>query len=475
MPQPLLVPLDGSPLGEAALPWAACLARARGLSVVLARVIRWPFLVADGMTGAFLSTDLYAQIVDDERQAATAYLDPLRRRLADEGLEVSTSIREGEPTEELLDLADELGAYAIVMATRGRGGLARLANENLADRVLQHATVPVLLVRARDDEPTEPAAPPTLGRLLVPLDGSPLAERALDVALEVATPDATLVVMRAVPVDRDLAAGRTTLTVVDEEETQRVAAEAEEYLRGVRDELARDGRSVEVDVRVGETGEEILAAADERATDLIVMATHGRTGPARWLLGSVADQVVRHSECPVLLVSARVLAARVVGAYTVRDLMVRDLATVREDEPLSVALRKLLRRRVSGAPVVNAAGDLVGVLAEHDLLEWQARLIDALSEELTLEPSEYARRLEIDTVGQVMSHPAMTIDESTPLSAALHLFRERRFRRLPVTREGRLVGILARADVLRAMAAQWQATVGDGSGPGDDSGDPTAG
>jgi nucleotide-binding universal stress UspA family protein len=472
MPQPLLVPLDGSPLGEAALPWAACLARARGLSVVLARVIRWPFLVADGMTGAFLSTDLYAQIVDDERQAATAYLDPLRRRLADEGLEVSTSIREGEPAEELLDLADELGAYAIVMATRGRGGLARLANENLADRVLQHATAPVLLVRARDDEPAEP---PTLGRLLVPLDGSPLAERALDVAREVAAPDATLVLTRAVPVDQDLAAGRTTLTVVDEEETQRVAAEAEEYLRGVRDELARDSRSVETDVRVGETGEEILAAAHERATDLIVMATHGRTGPARWLLGSVADQVVRHSQCPVLLVSARVLAARVVGAYRVRDLMVRDLATVREDEPLSVALRKLLRRRVSGAPVVNAAGDLVGVLAEHDLLEWQARLIDALSEELTLEPSEYARRLEIDTVGQVMSHPAMTIDESTPLSAAIHLFRERRFRRLPVAREGRLVGILARADVLRAMAAQWQATVGDGSRPGDDSGDPAAG
>ena len=281
--------------------------------------------------------------------------------------------------------------------------------------------------------------------------------------------------VRTVPLDRQLAEGRTTLTVVDEEETQRVAAEAEEYLRGVRDELAQDGRSAEIDVRVGETGEEILAAAHERATDLIVMATHGRTGPARWLLGSVANQVVRHSECPVVLVSARVLAARVVGAYTVRDLMVRDLATVREDEPLSVALRKLLRRRVSGAPVVNAAGDLVGVLAEHDLLEWQARLIDALSEELTLEPSEYARRLEIDTVGQVMSHPAMTIDESTPLSAALQLGRERRFRRLLVTRKGRLVGILARADVLRAMAAQWQATVGDDSRPGDDSGGPTAG
>ena len=111
----------------------------------------------------------------------------------------------------------------------------------------------------------------------------------------------------------------------------------------------------------------------------MVMATHGHTGASRVLLGSVADRVVRHAELPIFLVSARALAARAVGPRTVRELMTRDLATLRDDESIGAALRKLLRRRVSGAPVVDAAGKLVGVISEHDLLEWQAAELERLT------------------------------------------------------------------------------------------------
>ena len=172
----------------------------------------------------------------------------------------------------------------------------------------------------------------------------------------------------------------------------------------------------------------------------------------------MADHVVRRSERPVLLVSARALAARVTGPFAVRDVMTREPATVQEDEPLVAVLRKLLRRGVSGAPVVNAAGELVGVISEHDLLEWQANLVDALARRSTVAPAEYARRLETETARQMMSQPPTTIDEAAPLSAAIRLFRERRLRRLPVTRDGRLVGILSRADVLKAMVSQWEST-----------------
>jgi CBS domain-containing protein len=61
-------------------------------------------------------------------------------------------------------------------------------------------------------------------------------------------------------------------------------------------------------------------------------------------------------------------------------------------------------------------------------------------------------------VSRVMAHPAVSVEDTAPLSAAIRLFRERRLRRLPVTRHGKLVGIVTRADVLRAMASQWQST-----------------
>jgi len=112
---------------------------------------------------------------------------------------------------------------------------------------------------------------------------------------------------------------------------------------------------------------------------------------------------------------------------------------------------------------VDADGNLVGIISEYDLLGWQARLMDALAKDPALEPAEYARRLETGRVQELMSGPATTIDEAAPLSAALHMFLERGFRRLPVTRDGRLVGVLARADLLKAMAEQWAATAGRGS------------
>ena len=470
MPQTLLVPLDGSELGEAALPWAVSLARARGLGLVLTQVGTWPRVGTNPTVSGYLRPDLYAPAAAANWDAVAAYLDEIRRRLAGAGLVVETAVRQGDPVEHILDLADERGAYAIAMATYGRGGLGRLVLGSVVERVLQHATIPVLLVHTRPegtgppDTRTQGEAPPVapvVRRLLVPLDGSPLAERALDVADEISADGTTLVLVRVAPPARRFPPDptiRTTVTVEDEEAERRGLSEGEAYLDRVAHGLEGTGRAIERDVRVGSPAEEILATARDHAADLIVMATHGTTGPARWLLGSVADQVVRRAEGPVLLVSARALAARVAGPFAVRDVMTRDLVTIREDEPLIAVVRKLRRRRISGAPVVDASGELVGVISEHDLLEWQATLVDELAKRSSVAPAEYARRLETEVAREMMSAPAVTIDEAAPLSAAIRLFRERRLRRLPVTHEGRLVGIVSRADVLRAMAAQWEAS-----------------
>jgi CBS domain-containing protein len=267
------------------------------------------------------------------------------------------------------------------------------------------------------------------------------------------------------PVVRAVGSTATLATVLDESATQGLVDRAEEYLRQ-RAGSIENGLTIVTEARVGTPVDEILAAADAHYAGLIVMSTHGRTGPARWVLGSVADQIVRRFDGPVLLVSTRALAARVVGAYSVGDVMTRDLATVRDDESLLVALRKLLLRQVSGLPVVDAAGELVGVLSEQDLLDWQARLADLVDKQQEVAPAAYAQHLEQESVRQIMSKPATTIDVAEPLSSAIRLFRERRLRRLPVTRDGRLVGIVTRADVLKAMASHWQAVTGEGASTG---------
>jgi nucleotide-binding universal stress UspA family protein len=296
MRQTLLVPLDGSELGEAAVPWAACLARAGDFAIVLTQIVPWqPYytMVADG-TRQRLPT--LAQ------EPVEVYLGQVRQRLLDQGLSAGTLARQGQPAETILQLADEVQAYAVVMATHGRGGLGRLLLGSVARKVLEQAVVPVLLVRARA---AQAGREPALRRLLVPLDGSSLAERALKVARDVATEGATLVLTEVVaPIVRVPGSVGTGTPIVDKKATQRAVAAAESYLRAL---AAGDAPrlSIEPVVRTGAAGEEILRTAHEARADLIVMTTHAYTGPARWLLGSVADEVVRRAEQPVFLISAR--------------------------------------------------------------------------------------------------------------------------------------------------------------------------
>jgi CBS domain-containing protein len=150
------------------------------------------------------------------------------------------------------------------------------------------------------------------------------------------------------------------------------------------------------------------------------------------------------------------LAARITGPFRVEDLMTRDVVAVQAGEPLVTVIRKLLRGRISGAPVVDANGRLVGVISEYDVLAWQARVLDELDKSEQLDPREYARRLETTPARAVMFQPPVAIEESASVTAAVRLFVEQRRRRLPVTRQGELVGMLSRTDVLRALAEQWR-------------------
>ena len=141
-------------------------------------------------------------------------------------------------------------------------------------------------------------------RILVPLDGSSLAEKALPVAMALAQKfESHIILLRVVDSPGQASASVSeTLGIWRVKVGQHASREAEGYLKIQRDELRQDGFDVSILLYNTSPTDGVLKAATDHVVDLIVMSTHGRGGLARWAVGSVADKVARHSPCPVLLV-----------------------------------------------------------------------------------------------------------------------------------------------------------------------------
>jgi nucleotide-binding universal stress UspA family protein len=215
------------------------------------------------------------------------------------GVVAHTTIRLGEPAAAILELVSECEADLVVMATHGRSGLGRALLGSVADQVLRSGTVPVLLLHPNHHR-TE-----ALRTVLVPVDGTPGAAVALATAVPLArSSGARLLLVRAtVPLPLwvyEPTLGLNTGPLIDPmwNEDARLAAEA--YAEGLAARLRRAGLATEGQGISGQPGAAIVAAAVD--ADLIVMSTHGRGGPLRSILGSVANEVVRKSRRPVLLV-----------------------------------------------------------------------------------------------------------------------------------------------------------------------------
>lgn len=138
------------------------------------------------------------------------------------------------------------------------------------------------------------------------------------------------------------------------------------------------------------------------------------------------------------------------GRLRVRDVMTTPVVTVREDTPVKDVAQVLLTHRISGAPVLSCHGELVGIITEADLLYKE------LPEEkgrLWFRPDPEALRKRSGLVARdLMTWPVITVEEEAPLREAARLMTRHRVNRLPVVRQGQVVGIVSRADVIRALA-----------------------
>lgn len=298
----IVVPLDGSSFGEQALPVAAAIARRAGARLLLVHA-HLPFSLLPSA-----GTMPVAAVREQElRNQEAEYLDDLARKLAERySIPVESELLDGPAVQALDDYVRRIKADLVVMTTHGRGGLSRVWLGSVADGLIRRTHVPVLLIRPREEG--EPAHEPTFRRILIPLDGSELAEQILRPATRLAKLfDAELMLLRVVvPILLMDEASAGYSTYVGPEDMARREEIAAEYLERLAERLR--GESFTVATRVvqhPQAATAILEEAESSGADLIAMATHGRSGVVRLLLGSVADKVLRATTKPLLLLRPR--------------------------------------------------------------------------------------------------------------------------------------------------------------------------
>jgi nucleotide-binding universal stress UspA family protein len=295
----VIVPLDFSDVSEAALPLAAHLAQRRGVPMTLVHVIE--------MSPEFLAYSEGVSQVDallELEEKGQEYL----RRIADgiSGVEVETVVLRGRPARQIVELVDEYTDPLIVMSSHGHSGFRRMVLGSVAARVVQTAGVPVMLVRATE-EGSNIRVPSEVRRVVVPLDGSDFAEYALDATFNIVGGDDVEIRLVRVP---EIAAYPATMYGAASYEAvdmymEAMRTEAQTYLEEMAARLRERHPNVSWEVREGAASAVILEVAREFDADLIAMASHGRTGFRRFLMGSVAEQVLRDAEVPVLVVGPK--------------------------------------------------------------------------------------------------------------------------------------------------------------------------
>ena len=241
----------------------------------------------------------------NERAALEMTLLPDQQLLQRDGYSVSSIVRFGDPAEEIAALARGADVDIVAMATHGQTGLRHLLIGSVAEQVLRDLTVPVLLVRPTDSAGDLAPARPADRRptVIVPLDGTPIAEQSLNCAADLAAnTGARLVLVAVEPTVGDITmaeVGPIPYWVQAEHEASMLRLD--EYLKQTATRLSSTGLIVETRLAEGSPAEEILRISAIEHADLIVMATHGRSGMERLLRGSVAAKVLQDADAPVLL------------------------------------------------------------------------------------------------------------------------------------------------------------------------------
>ena len=294
----ILVPLDGSPLAQAILPYVMAVARGFHSHVILFHVVE------TDLDHEAPEQKTYAdETMERIQPMAENYLAGVAEQLRKAGINVEAKVVRGRAAAQILEQAEQENVGLIAMSTHGRSGLARWVIGSEVDKILNGCEQPVLLVRPRG-EGAGGKAEGRLSKVIVPLDGSHDAEAALPLAEELSKAlglGVILIQVIGIETTVHFAPIGPDSWPVPSDILQRLDVVASGYLTGLAKQLKDRGLTVQWEVLRGAAGPGIVEFSKETPDSLVVMTTHGRSGFRRWVMGSVADAVVRHTGEPVLV------------------------------------------------------------------------------------------------------------------------------------------------------------------------------
>jgi nucleotide-binding universal stress UspA family protein len=294
----ILLPLDGSEPAEVALPYAEEMARYLGSEIILYHVHAHELIHQEHMHQMYL-----------DRLAETVQSNLRESQSGNVKVKVTTKIEAGEPSESICSLVEKNEIDLIIMSVVSASGInvGKLLG-SVTDHVCRTVPIPVLLIRPQFFDKAE-SKKRLINHVLLTLDGSDLSKLALPVGESLAAKlsvKVTLFQMARMIRFYDDGMGSSLAFVnyakFDEEEKKRV----DDEMAALDKELREKGLDVTHIVTSGfDAAGEIVDVSKKVDADLVVMSTHGRSGLSRWLLGNVAEKVLRHGETPLLLVHAR--------------------------------------------------------------------------------------------------------------------------------------------------------------------------
>ncbi|MDD5190157.1 MAG: universal stress protein [Dehalococcoidales bacterium] len=284
----ILVPLDGSQLGEEALKFAVSVAAAVNAQIDLLTV--------------------YESNEKEHERMHELYLQKIREEISStlhnnsDAARVNTQINRGQPADEIVKYAEEKGVSLIIMVSHGHSGIMPWSAGSTATKVVQKSTIPVLLIRAGNIAGVTSVNP--FSHILLPLDGSPFGESAIPLVLDLAAAfHSEVELLRVVElVEHVHTVGGIDHFMFSDEQNKRMENEVGGYLHEIARRFLNAGINVKSVIKTGDAAMEIIKVSESGNFDLVAMSSHGKSGITKWVLGSVSHKILQAGKKPLLLV-----------------------------------------------------------------------------------------------------------------------------------------------------------------------------
>ena len=290
MTAPILVGMDLSNSSLIALEEALPIARRRGAEIVMVHVAPLPNTAEHYEFAGLAMVERYREMIASEVEKTREVLADVRERHSGQGVTISHTLISGVAERGISEAAEEVGAELIVVGSHGREGLDRFLLGSVAERLSRFTTRDVLV--ARGERPKG-----TYNRILVPTDFSEAADQALSVAKQLVTDNGSITLLHCFDIPATMAGYFVGNLLVEVEAAAMARAET----------LAKEARmpGIDIDVIVRGGHAPTLIRELSGGYDIVVMGSHGRRGLRRFMLGSVAEKIVRHAPCSVYIARAK--------------------------------------------------------------------------------------------------------------------------------------------------------------------------